>query len=338
LVKPFIDEMIVAGNMGMAKMIPFLVVGLAAFKGLFRYVQEYNIRTAGQRAIQDIRNQVFGHTIKLSMRFFTTNSSGSLMSRILNDVNVLQAALADVLVTLLRETLTIVVLTGYAFYVDWKMALMAFMVIPAAVVPAATIGKKIKIFSRRGQDAMANVTGVLEQSFSGIKVIKAFATEDQEEQKFVRENAGFFKFIRKTFKYSAASAPVMEILTSVGVAVILWYGLNRVAENAMTKGELFSILTAILMMYTPLKRLTKVNNTIQKALGAAERVFEVLDSQAEIVDNPGAVDLPRSKGYVSFKNVKFAYDDDLVLRDFSVQAKPGDVVALVGSSGAGKST
>ena len=338
LVKPFIDEMIVAGNMGLAKMIPFLVVGLAAFKGLSRYIQEYNIRTAGQRAIQDIRNQVFGHTIKLSMRFFTTNSSGSLMSKILNDVNVLQAALADVLVSLLRETLTIVALTGYAFYVDWKMALMAFMVIPAAVVPAATIGKKIKIFSRRGQDAMANVTGVLEQSFSGIKVIKAFATEDQEEQKFVRENAGFFKFIRKTFKYSAASAPVMEILTSVGVAVILWYGLNRVAENAMTKGELFSILTAILMMYTPLKRLTKVNNTIQKALGAAERVFEVLDSQAEIVDNPGAVDLPRSKGYVSFKNVKFAYDDDLVLRDFSVQAKPGDVVALVGSSGAGKST
>ncbi|MCD6581704.1 MAG: lipid A export permease/ATP-binding protein MsbA [Desulfuromusa sp.] len=338
LVKPFVDEMIVAGNMSLAKMIPFLVVGMAAFKGISRYVQEYYIRTAGQSAVQDIRNQVFGHAIKLSMRFFTGNSSGSLMSRILNDVNVLQAALAEVLVTLLRETLTIVVLTGYAFYVDWKMTLMAFVVIPVSVWPAAAIGKKIKKFSRRGQDAMGNVTSVLEQSFSGIKVIKAFATEEREEQKFVQENSGFFKFIRKTFKYSAASAPVMELLTSFGVAAVLWYGLNRVAVDAMTKGELFSILAAVLIMYTPLKRLTKVNNTIQKAIGAAERVFEVLDNQAEIVDAPDAIDLPRCQGYVSFENVRFAYDDELVLRNFSVQAKPGEVVALVGASGAGKST
>ncbi len=338
LVKPFVDDLIIAGNLGLAKLIPFLVVGIAAFKGVSRYIQEYNIRTAGQHAIQDIRNEVFGHTINLSARFFTNNSSGSLISRILNDVNVMQAALSDVLVTLLRETLTMFALTGYAFYVDWKMALMAFVVIPAAVWPAVAIGKKIKKFSRRGQDAMGNVTSVLEQSFSGIKVIKAFATEDQETQKFIRENAGFFTFIRKTFRYSAASAPVMEIMTSFGVAAVLWYGLDRVAVDAMTKGELFSILAAILLMYTPLKRLTKVNNTIQKAIGAAERVFEVLDNQAEIVDATDATDLSRCQGYVKFENVDFAYDDDLVLRDFSVVAKPGEVVALVGPSGAGKST
>ncbi|MEA3362306.1 MAG: ABC transporter transmembrane domain-containing protein [Thermodesulfobacteriota bacterium] len=338
LVKPFVDELIIAGNLGLAKLVPFLVVGLAAFKGGSRYVQEYNIRTAGQRAIQDIRNETFGHTIKLSMRFFTSSSSGSLMSRILNDVNVMQAALAEVLVTLLRETLTILVLTGYAFYADWRMALMAFIVIPASAWPAAVIGKRIKKYSRRGQDAMGSVTTVLEQSFSGIKVIKAFATETREEQKFVHENAGFFTFIRKTFRYSAASSPVMEIMTSFGVAAVLWYGLNRVALEAMTKGELFSILAAILLMYTPLKRLTKVNNTIQKAIGAAERVFEVLDSQIEIVDAPNAMTLPRCQGEVSFEQVKFAYDDELVLSDFSVQAKPGEVVALVGTSGAGKST
>ncbi|MCW8858535.1 MAG: lipid A export permease/ATP-binding protein MsbA [Deltaproteobacteria bacterium] len=338
LVKPFVDELIVAGNLSLAKLIPFMVVGLATIKGLSRYVQSYNIRTAGQLAIQDIRNEVFGHTIKLSMRFFTNSSSGSLMSRILNDVNVMQAALADVLVTLLRETLTILALTGYAFYADWKMALMAFVAIPAAVWPAAAMGKKIKKFSRRSQDVMGNVTSVLEQSFSGIKVIKAFATEDQEQQKFAQENLGFFTLIRKTFRYSAATAPVMEIMTSLGVAAVLWYGLNRVAAEAITKGELFSILAAILLMYSPLKRLTTVNNTIQKAIGAAERVFEVLDNQAEIVDAPDAVDLPRSQGYVTFENVRFAYDDELILRNFSVQAKPGEVVALVGSSGAGKST
>jgi len=311
-VKPFVDELIVAGNLEMAKLIPVLVVGLAAFKGLSRYVQEYNIRTAGQHAIQDIRNEVFGHAIKLSSRFFTTNSSGSLISKILNDVNVMQAAFADVLVVLLRESLTMIALTGYAFYANWKMALVAFIVIPASAWPASAIGKKIKKFSRRGQDAMGSVTSVLEQSFSGIKVIKAFATEDQEEDKFTRENASFFKFIKKTFKYSAASSPVMELLTSFGVAAVLWYGLNQVGAGEMTKGELFSILAAILLMYTPLKRLTRVNNVIQ-------RVFDVLDSQPEIIDSPQAIDLPYSKGYVVFKNVKFAYDDELVLRDFSVE-------------------
>jgi len=338
LVKPFVDDLIVAGNLGLAKLVPFLVVGLATIKGVSRYIQSYNIRTAGQLAIQDIRNEVFGHAIKLSMRFFSRSSSASLMSKILNDVNVMQAALADVLVTLLRETLTLLALTGYAFYANWKMALMAFVVIPAAVWPAVALGKKIKKFSRRGQDAMGNVTSVLEQSFSGIKVIKAFATEGQEEQKFVRENAGFFKFIRKTFRYSAASAPVMEIMTSFGVAAVLWYGLNQVAAEEITKGELFSILAAILLMYSPLKRLTKVNNTIQKAVGAAERVFEVLDNQAEIIDAPDAIDLPRSRGFVEFNNISFAYDDEVVLHDFSVQAKPGEIIALVGSSGAGKST
>ncbi len=338
LVKPFVDDLIIAGNVELAKLVPFLVIGLATVKGLSRYVQSYNIRTAGQLAIQDIRNEVFSHSLKLPMGFFTSSSSGSLISRILNDVNVMQSALADVLVTILRESLTLIALTGYAFYADWKMALMAFVVIPATIWPAAALGRKIKKFSRRGQNAMGMLTGVLEQSFSGIKVIKAFATEEREREKFIRENSGFFSFIRKTFRYSAASAPVMEIMTSFGVAAVLWYGLNRVAADAMTKGELFSILAAILLMYSPLKRLIKVNNTVQKAVGAAERVFEVLDSQTEVADAADAVTLPRSQGHVSFKNVSFAYDDELVLRDFSVAAKPGEVIALVGASGAGKST
>lgn len=260
------------------------------------------------------------------------------MSRILNDVNVMQAALADVLVTILREALTLLALTGYALYADWKMAVMAFVVIPASVWPAAAIGKKIKKFSRRGQEAMGSVTSVLEQSFAGIKVIKAFATEEREEKKFIHENEGFFKFILKTFRYSAASSPVIELMTSFGVAAVLWYGLNRVALEEMSKGELFSILAAILLMYTPLKRLTRVNNVIQQALGAAERVFEILDTQTEVLDLEDAVTLPRSQGFVSFKNVSFAYDDEPVLDDFSIEAKPGEVIALVGPSGAGKTT
>ncbi len=150
LVKPFVDQLIVAGNLTLARLVPLLVIVMATFKGVSRYVQEYNIRTAGQGALQDIRNRVFGHSIRLSMRFYTENSTGGLMSRILNDINVLQAAVSDVLVILLRESVTMVALTGYAFYTDWKLALMAFVAIPAAALPAAAIGKKIKkVFTAR---------------------------------------------------------------------------------------------------------------------------------------------------------------------------------------------
>jgi len=338
LVKPFVDQLIVSGDLTLAKLIPFLVIFLATFKGLSRYVQEYNIRTAGQGALQDIRNKVFAHSMYLSMRFYSKNASGGLMSRILNDINVLQSAIADVLVILLRETITMVALTGYAFYTDWKLALMAFVAIPAAAWPAVAIGNKIKKFSRRGQSAMGDVTAVLEQSISGIKVIKAFATEEQEQKRFVRENAGFFALIKKTFRYSAATSPVMEILTSFGVAAVLWYGLDRVIAEELTKGELFSILAAILLMYSPLKRLTKVNNTIQRAMGAAVRVFEILDSPIEIRDAEGAVALPRSQGQVIFENVTFSYDEEPVLKNVNLHIERGEIIAFVGASGAGKST
>lgn len=338
LVKPFVDELLVAGNFTMVKFIPFIVIGFSVIKGLSRYFQEYNIRQAGQLAIQDVRNELFSHSVYLSMSFFTRHSSGSLMSRILNDVNQLQKAFSDTLVSVMKETLTMVTLTGYAFYTDWKMALMAFVVVPSAAWPAAKIGKKIKKFSKRGQHAMGDLTGVLEQSFSGVKVIKAFATEKEEVEKFKLENFNYYTFVRKTFRYSAGTAPVMEILTSLGVATVLWYGLNQVIAEELTKGEMFSILAAVLLMYGPLKNLTKVNNVLQRAIGAGERVFEVLDQQSEISDAPDALELPHCQGRVEFEEVTFSYNDEPVLQNFSVEVKPGEVIALVGPSGAGKTT
>ncbi len=338
IVKPFVDDLLVAGDMGMAQILPFLVVGITVLKGLSEYIQEYCIRIAGQRAIQDIRNQVFGHTMQLSMRYYVTRSSGNLMSRILNDISLMQSVFGEVLVTLLRESVTFVVLIGYALYLDWKMTVVAFLVIPAVALPAAAIGKQIKKYSRRGQAAMGDLTSALEQSFSGIKVVKAFGCEKQETSRFTRVNAGYFSFIRKTIRYSAATSPLLEILSSVGVAFILWYGLNRVMAGEITQGEMVSLLTAIVLLYKPLKKLAKVNNEIQKATGAAERVFEVLDSAPEVVDAPDAVDLVECQGHVTFDQVTFAYEDEPVLVDFSVSAAPGEVIALVGPSGAGKST
>jgi subfamily B ATP-binding cassette protein MsbA len=338
LVEPFIDRIVIAQDYELAEMVPLLIVALAVFKGASRYIQEYFISTAGQLAIQDIRNALFGQSMDLSMRYYTGTAAGSLMSRILNDVNLMQSVLSNVVVSGIRETLTLVGLAGVAFYTDWRMAMMAFVVIPAAVVPASIIGRKIKKFSKKGQVAMGDLTTALEQAFSGIKVVKAFATEGREKRKFIGQNLAYYRFIRKTIKYGALSSPVMEILTALGIATVLWYGLNRVLAGEMTQGQLFSVLAAILMMYTPLKRLTKVNNTVQQALGGAERVFELLDEQPEIVESSTAVSLDHCRGEVSFADVSFSYDAEAVIQHLNLKVSPGDVVALVGPSGAGKST
>lgn len=338
LTKPFVDELIVEGNTTLMKLLPLGVICLMVFKGLVRYFQEFYLRDAGQLAIQDMRNQCFEHAMMLPMRYFSRQSSGSLMSCLLNDINVVQAALSENIVTLLREGLTMIGLIGYAFYTDWKMAFMTFVVIPAAIGPAAAIGRKIKKYSKRGQYAMGELTGTLQESIAGVKVVKAFGNENFEVDKFRAENFSFYRLIRKTFRYSSASSPFMEMVTSFGIAAALWYGFDRILTGGMTQGDLYSILAATLLMYGPFKKLIRVNNGIQQALGAAERIFELLDAPIDIKDRPDAVELPRSEGNVIFSNVTFAYDREPVLKNFTVEAKPGQVIALVGASGAGKST
>jgi len=338
LLQPFIDKVIVGQRADLVAVVPVVVIGLALFKGLSRYIQEYYIKVAGQLVVQDIRNDIYSHSLSLSMGYFSKTRSGAIMSRILNDVGILQRSAADVLVEALREGVTLIGLTVLAFYNDWRLACLAFFVLPAAVVPASYLGRKIKDFTRRGQATMGNLTSVLQETFAGIKVIKAFGTEQLEGRKFKTENLAFFRFMKKTLKYDSASAPVIEVLSSFGVAAVAWYGIHRVLSGAMTQGELFSFVAALLMMYGPVKKLTKVSNTIQKSAGAAERVFELMDEAPDIFDAPQGRALEHVRGEVAFRNVDFAYEAEPVLTDFSVTAMPGEVVALVGPSGAGKST
>jgi subfamily B ATP-binding cassette protein MsbA len=338
LLRPFMDQIVLAGNTALINLVPIVIIGLAAVKGASRYIQEYFIKTSGQLVVQDIRNDLYTHSMGLSMRFYSRTPTGSMMSRILNDVGVMQRSAADVLVEGVRESFTLVGLTISAFYNDWKLACVAFLVLPAAVVPASAIGRKIKEYTRRSQGTMGNLTSVLQETFAGVKVIKAFGTEEQEDRRFRTENLNFYKLLRKALKYDSASAPVIELLASFGIAAITWYGVHRVLSGAITQGELTSFVASVVMMYGPVKKLTKTSNTIQRSIGAAERVFEVMDEVPDIADAAGAKPLSRVQGDVVFKEVSFAYEAEPVLKNFSLHARPGEVIALVGPSGAGKST
>lgn len=338
LVKPFVDDVLIATEKGLVNLVPIIVIGLALCKGAGRYIQEYFIKTAGQLVVQDIRNDLYVHSMALSMGYFSRSSTGNVMSRILNDVGALSRSAADVLVDGLRESFTLIGLTIVAFQSDWRLASIAFVVMPVAVIPASIIGRRIKDNTRRGQRTMGNLTRVLQESLAGIKVIKAFGTEARETDRFKTENKRFYHFIRKVLKYDSAATPVIEILSSLGVGAVLWYGIHRVSQGAMTQGDLSSFVAALLMMYAPMKRLTKVSNTIQRSLGAAERVFELMDEKADIADHADALPASRMAGNIDFCQVDFSYGEEPVLQDFNLSIRSGEIVALVGPSGGGKST
>jgi len=338
LVQPFVDNILIEPDPALINLLPMVVVALAIVKGTSRYVQGYYINTAGQLVVQDLRNELYDHSVGLSMRFFSMRSSSDVLSRFLNDVNLLQRSATNDIVELVRESLTLIGLTGLVFYTDSKLALVAFLVLPVSVLPASMIGRKIKNYTERGLKSIARVTGVLLETLAGIKVVKAFGMENYERGRFRAENLAYYQNLRKVLKYDAAAKPVVELIASLGAAGVLWFGITRVIDGYLTQGEFSTFLAAMMMMYGPVKRLTKVNANLQRSFGAAERVFELLDEPYEVEEDPTPVELGKSRGEVSFQGVGFAYDNQPVLNDFTIDVQPGEVVALVGPSGAGKST
>ncbi len=338
LIEPLVDKIIAAGNRELAYLVPVIIIGLAISKGTGRFFQEYYIKTAGQLVVQDLRNDLFSQSMHLSMGFHVNQPPGLITSKVLNDVGVLQRSAADALVDGLRESFTLVGLICLAFYKDWRLASVAFTVLPLCVIPATQLGRRIRNATKSGLKSMGFLTGTLQEAFSGIKVIKAFGREETQLQKFKVENKQYYRYLRKTIKYNSLTAPAVEILAALGGGGVVWYGVHRVISGDMTQGQLFSIVAAIMMLFTPVKRLTRVSNIIQKSMGAAEGVFSLLDEPRDIVDKADAVEMPHVRGDIAFENVTFSYGDEPVLNDFSFHARPGEVIALVGPSGAGKST
>ena len=338
LVEPVLKKIFSGKDTGIFVLLPVGIIALYALRGLCRYTNDYFIRTAGQLAVQDVRNNIYQKNMRLSIGFFNRQPTGALMSRIMNDVTMMQEGVANIITGVFRDGLSAVALLGIIFYRNWTLALISFMVIPLTVYPAQKIGKKIKSLARQGQGKMGDISAILQETFSGIKVIKAFGLEGREVEKFKSANRDFYSFSRRNIKYESISTPLMELITSLGIAAVIWVGGSSVMKGTMSAPEFFSFITAMILVYTPVKRLISSYNTLQRSLGSAERVFEIIDEVPDIVDAPDAHDLPRSSGEVEFRGVSFRYDDEYVLRRVSLKANRGEVLALVGPSGGGKTT
>ncbi len=339
IVKPTLDDIFINHKKEMLKWIPFMFFLIFASQGIFKFLQNYLMQYVGIKAIGTMRNDLYEKIIALPMKFFSENSTGILMSRITNDVNEVQNSVKS-FINLIKEVITIVVLAGVVISQNFTLALYAIVVIPVVILPIVQIGKKIKRYSRRSQEKMGDLSSILQETFSGVKVVKSFVMEKEEIRKFKSENKHYMNFLKRIALLNNLNSPMMDILAGVGSAFVVFYGGLQVINGNLTAGDFFSFLIAVGLMYNPLKKINSANNSIQKALAAGERIFFILDYENEIIDNNGTLECNAQGKHIEFKDVYFKYEEnsDYILKNINFNVEPGKTVAFVGASGAGKTT
>ena len=338
LVKPALDEIFINKNGKMLVWIPTFVVILYLLKGVCNYSQTILMSFIGQRIIADLRNSLYWQIQRQSLAFFTKHPTGMLMSRITNDVSYIQGAVSEAVTSLLRDSSTLIFLVFVVFYRDWQLAIIGMLVFPVTIFPIAKFGEKMRQVATRTQATMGSLSTLLQETIAGTRIVKAFGREDYENQRFAQKNEHLFKLTLKTVAVSALSSPFMEFLGGIGIGAILFYGGSHVIEGKSTPGTFFSFLTAIIMLYEPIKRLTNVNNTIQRGIAGAERVFSIIDQAPEIMNKAGAVVLPKITTGIEINNVTFCYEMAPVLKNINLKIRSGEVIAFAGMSGGGKTT
>jgi len=340
LLQPALDEALSGKDLSFIYMLPAIVIGLYVVKGGAYYGQAYLMAHIGQKIIFDMRKALYAHLTNQSLNFFAHRKTGELLARMSYDVSLVQASVSTAVTALMRDSMTIVFLTAVIFMRDWLLALIAMIVFPLIVYPIARFGRRLRSASSAGQASMGEVTTLVEETVSGIRVVKAFGMEDYERGRFHARVLELFQHQMRVLRVQALSFPIMELLAGFGIAGVLFYGSLQVAHGETTAGTLMSFLAAMIMLYEPVKRLSRVNNDIQQGLAAAERLYEVLDEAPDIVDASDAVELPPFQSRIAFEHVGLTYPgtDRPVLGDVDFDVGFGDVVALVGRSGAGKSS
>ena len=336
LIKPVLDDVFINKDEEMLTLIPFLLVGVFTLKGVGKYIQTYYTSYIGQDVVRKLRDRLVLHLTYLDMHFFRNMHSGELLSRVTNDITRIQMVVANIIPDLIRESLTILALTGYVIYESPKLAFYFLIIMPLAIFPLSKLAKKMRKYSKLSQESTADMTSRLGEILSNIEVIKSNSTQIYEQKRFAQENQNVFKFIMKQIRTNALTSPIMEILGSVAIGLVIYIGGKEVIDGHMTVGAFFAFATALFMLYTPIKKISGLYNKAQDAIIANSRMQELLNTKADIVS--GDKDLSDSIESVTFEKVSLSYTDTPALNNISFEAKKGDSIALVGDSGAGKSS
>ena len=339
LIKPFMDGGLIDKDTEKLKWTALAFVCIMLLKCFFRFFQVYLMNAAGLRVLETLRNDLFDKIVRLPMRFFEKSQVGMLMSRILNDVLQLRESMPS-FVMLIREVLTMFALIGTVIYIDPYMAMWALLVLPLALYPFIYFGRKLRKYGRRNQVKLSDINSLLQEHFSGIKVIKAFANEKGAAREFRLENARLLAILLKQCLVSELSSRFMELVGAFGVGLVVWFGGMQVVDGRVTPGELATFMAALVMLYEPIKKITTSNNNIQRALAGAERVFEILDAPHIQVEQSGDHPFELPFKLLEIEGVGFSYSEDgaSALADITLSIRAGERVALVGPSGAGKTT
>ncbi len=337
-VKPIFDEVLILGLN--TTRIALTIMVLYAVKGVASYLASTLIASVGQRAVTDMRNQLYEHVLGQSFTFFKKHSTGSLMSHFTTDVERLQHAVADIAGDLLKEGLSVVGLAVILLVHDWRLALFTLVFMPLAFAPLIRLGRRLRASSDTSLRRWRDISEILQETISGFRIVKAFAMEPFEIHRFQRAASRLLHVNLHIARTNAVLPPLMEAVGGLAIVATLFYGSSQIQLGRLTTGEFVSFLAALFLMYTPIKRLSRVNANLQGALAASSRVFEVLDTHQEVVDSSGARELPPMASEITFENVGFRYPDGSqhVLRGINLVARRGEVVAIVGPSGAGKTT
>lgn len=339
IIKPLIDKIFISKDALMLNILPFALIMVFLCKGFFYYCYTSMLDITGQSIIKDLRIKIFAHIHALPISFFHKTPTGELLARVINDATLIQTAVSRALVGVLKDLLQIFGLLGVIFYLNWKLALMSIIFLPLAFIPVIHFGKKFRQLSTTNQQIVAKVSNILHETITGHRIVKAFGMEKYETGRFSAMVEKLFGVIVKDIRINSLQHPAMELLGGVGVAAVIWYGGHQVIDGQSTPGTFIAFLASLIMIYDPIKGVGNINSPVQQGLAAATRVFGLLDIKPEIEDRPGAISLPPFQKSIDFQNISFNYDNNVaVLKDLNLHVPAGEVLAIVGPSGGGKTT